>query len=93
LLVEIVIGFVESSYTISESGGQQEVCAEVKSGNLQTTIEVEFSTADGDATGKFILSSSVDLSLLTLFSDVQRQMTTLQVLPLLPSLLLGAKPV
>ena len=52
MLTEIAIGFVESSYTIIESGGQQQVCAEIKSGNLQITVEVEFSTADGDATGK-----------------------------------------
>ena len=54
-LVEFVIGFVEPSYTISESGGQQEVCAEIKSGNLQTrvTIAVQFSTANGVAIGKF----------------------------------------
>ena len=59
MLVEIAIGFVESSYTIIESGGQQQVCAEIKSGNLQITVEVEFSTADGDATGKFLFLLSL----------------------------------
>ena len=59
MLIEISIGFVESSYTIIESGGQQQVCPEIKSGNLQTTIEVQFSTADGDATGKFLLLLSL----------------------------------
>ena len=53
-LVEIVIGFVQPSYVILESGGQQEVCAELKSGVLRTTVAVEFSTANGDATGEFV---------------------------------------
>ena len=51
--LEIVIGFERPSYVISERGGQQEVCAVIVSGNLRTTVAVEFSTADGEATGKF----------------------------------------
>ena len=57
LLVEIVVGFIELSYVISESGGRQEVCAEIKSGNLSTPVAVQFSTADGDAIGKFFFYS------------------------------------
>jgi hypothetical protein len=55
LLVEIVVGFIEPSYTITESGGQQEVCAEIKSGNLSTSAAVQFSTADGGAIGNFFV--------------------------------------
>ena len=51
--LEIIIGFEEPTYTVSESAGQRQVCAVIMSGNLRTTVAVEFSTADGDATGKF----------------------------------------
>jgi hypothetical protein len=50
--LEIVIGFEEPSYAIVETGGQQQVCAVIISGNLRTTVAVEFSTADGSASGK-----------------------------------------
>lgn len=53
LLVEIVIGFVEPSYDINEGGGQVQVCAEIKSGTLRTTVAAQFSTANGVATGRF----------------------------------------
>ena len=53
LFLVIVIGFEEPSYIISEMGGQQQVCAVIVSGNLRTTVAVEFNTADGEATGKF----------------------------------------
>ena len=51
--LEIIIGFEQPTYTVLESGGQQPVCAVIVSGNLRTTVAVEFNTADGDATGKF----------------------------------------
>ena len=51
MFAAVEIGFVEPSYTVSEDGGQQEVCAELKSGILRTNVPVEFSTSDGDATG------------------------------------------
>ena len=57
MLVEITIGFVEPSYIVTESGGQQEVCAEIKSGILRTTVAVQFSTANGDAVGMSALIS------------------------------------
>ena len=53
LLTAIVIGFVEPSYSIVETGGQQQVCAELVSVNLSTNVVVQFSTSNGDATGKF----------------------------------------
>ena len=53
LFLEIVIGFERPSYVTSEMGVQQEVCAVIVSGNLRTTVAVEFNTADGEATGKF----------------------------------------
>ena len=40
---------------VLEGAGQVEVCAEIKDGNLRTTVAVEFSTADGDATGKYTI--------------------------------------
>ncbi len=52
-LLEITIGFEEISYIIFESEGPQPVCAEIISGNLRTTVAVQFSTADGSASGKF----------------------------------------
>ena len=52
LLAAIVISFVEPSYTIAETGGQQRVCAELKSGNLRIDVVVQFSTSNGDAAGK-----------------------------------------
>ena len=55
LFAAIVIGFVETSYVILETDGQQEVCAEVKSGILRTNVAVQFSTANGDAIGNIIL--------------------------------------
>ena len=81
---------------ISESGGQQEVCAEIKSGNLSTPVTVQFSTADGVATGKFvyffrILTLALAKGLAYSFSYVQCRMTTLQLPPPLPSVLLRAK--
>ena len=54
----IVIGFVEPSYAIAETGGQQQVCAELVSGNLRTNVVVQFSTSNGDATGKFAFGLS-----------------------------------
>ena len=51
MLVEIVIGFVDPSYVVAENGGQQQVCAEIKSGNLSTNVTVKFTTANGEAIG------------------------------------------
>ena len=59
-LVEIVIGFVQPSYAIVESGGQQQICAEIKSGVLRTTVTVQFSTLNGDAIGNILLLSSIN---------------------------------
>ena len=53
LLVEIVIGFVEPSYDIVESGEEAQICADIKSGTLRTTVAAQFSTANGAATGRF----------------------------------------
>ena len=73
----VIIGFVEPHYTVSEDGGQQEVCAQLMSGTLRTNVAVKFSTSDGDATGTFLLAIlylCINNSYLTLFST-QSQMT------------------
>ena len=51
MFAAVVIGFVEPSYTVSEDGGQQEVCAQLMSGTLRTNVAVESSTFDDSATG------------------------------------------
>ena len=51
----IVIGFVEPSYTSNETEGQQQVCAELKSGNLRVNVAVQFNTSDGNAIGRLVL--------------------------------------
>ena len=82
MFAEIVIGFVEPSYIVAESAGQVEVCAEIKEGNLRTTVAVEFSTADGDATGKYTiqlpLSSVSRLTCCFINFIVQHRETILQ---------------
>ena len=55
MFAEIIIGFVQPSYDVAEGAGQVEICAEIKDGNLRTTVTVEFSTADRDATGKYTI--------------------------------------
>lgn len=50
-IIGVVIGFVETLYIVLEDDGQQQVCAELRMGTLRTNVEVQFTTANGDAMG------------------------------------------
>ena len=92
MFAAVEIGFVEPSYTVSEDGGQQEVCAELKSGMLRTNVPVEFSTSDGDATGTCLLAIIYNNSYLALFTT-QSQMTMKKQLQPLSSVIANNKTV
>ena len=49
----VEIGFLQTTYSILETGGQQTVCAALLSGMLRADVEVQFTTSDDDAMRKF----------------------------------------
>ena len=55
-----MIGFLQTIYSIHESGGQQTVCAALLSGMLRADVEVQFTTSDGDAMRKFYCSTALN---------------------------------
>ena len=48
---QVVIGFEEPSYTVSEGTPQQEVCAVVIEGTINRDVTVVLQTQPGSATG------------------------------------------
>lgn len=71
-VVEIVVGFAESSYVVREYEGEQQVCAELISGILRLNLAIQFSTNDGDASGKFMLD---EFAVLLIGSHIQHRKT------------------
>ena len=48
----MILGFERESYSISEGNGSVEVCIQVKTGVLQSSLSVSLTTVDGTATGE-----------------------------------------
>ena len=46
------MGFEHETYNISEGDGSVEVCVQVKSGVLRSSLSVSLTTVDGSATGE-----------------------------------------
>ena len=51
----VTIGFEQTIYSVEEDGGSIEVCAAIRNGTLQTSVEaVMMATVDGTAIGTYV---------------------------------------
>ena len=48
----MILGFKRKTYSISEGNGSVEVCVQVKSGVLRSSLNLSLATVDGSATGE-----------------------------------------
>ena len=48
----VILGFKHKTYSTSEGNGSVEVCVQVKSGVLQSSLNLSLATVDGSATGE-----------------------------------------
>ena len=48
----VILGFKRKTYSISEGNGLVEVCVQVKSGVLRSSLNLSLATVDGSATGE-----------------------------------------
>jgi len=48
----VILGFEHATYSISEGNGSVEVCVQVKSGVLRSSLSLSLDTVDGNATGE-----------------------------------------
>ena len=48
-LLTVIMGFEHAAYSISEGNGSVEVCVQVKSGALQSPLNLSLTSVDGDA--------------------------------------------
>ena len=48
----VILGFKRKTYSTSEGNGSVEVCVQVKSGVLRSSLNLSLATVDGSATGE-----------------------------------------
>ena len=60
LFIGIIIGFLETRYAVSEGVGNAALMVGVISGDLETNIVVNISTADDTAICKFIILAVIN---------------------------------
>ena len=51
-LSTVILGFERETYSIREGNSSVEVCVQVKSGVLQSSVRLSLTTMDGSATGE-----------------------------------------
>ena len=51
-LPTVILGFEHEMYNTSEDDGSVEVCVQVKSGVLQSSLRLSLTTVDGSTTGE-----------------------------------------
>ena len=56
---EVVIGFERTMVTTSENAGTAELCAVIRMGSLERSVDITFSTQPGTAQGRPFLCTSV----------------------------------